>query len=179
MDQYSEWRRAQSLGAHRPLLKRQIGPVGGKHGYCTESHCNGRQKHHWTIDRADPGNPCGPATTARNAAKWPIRSGQPRQRFENASLESRAEERSLRGKQNRRAGPNHMAPARRRFDWGSGFHGHPASEPFTAEAQTSWWIRSATLARPSSGFFHVKASGIDAFFLAMNSLRELSMAGSR
>lgn len=58
-------------------------------------------------------------------------------------------------------------------------NGHPASEPFTAEAQTSLWIKLATLARPSSGFFQVKASGIEAFFLAMNSFRDSSIAGSR
>ncbi|WP_457300126.1 hypothetical protein [Phyllobacterium sp. P5_D12] len=43
MDQYSEWRRAQAFRLLCPLLEWQIGPIGGKHGYCTEFHCNGTQ----------------------------------------------------------------------------------------------------------------------------------------
>ncbi|MBU2105297.1 MAG: hypothetical protein KKC10_01855, partial [Alphaproteobacteria bacterium] len=35
--------------------------------------------------------------------------------------------------------------------------------------QTSLWMMLATLARPASGSFQVKASGIDSFFLAMKS----------
>ena len=44
--------------------------------------------------------------------------------------------------------------------------------------QTSLWMISATLARPESGSFQVKASGIDAFFLAMKSFRPSSMPWS-
>ena len=44
--------------------------------------------------------------------------------------------------------------------------------------QTSLWIRSATIARPSTGFLHVKESGIDSFFFEMNALRPSSMPGS-
>lgn len=43
MDQYPEGRRAQFLGAHRPLLERKIRPVGGEHGSCTKFCCNGSQ----------------------------------------------------------------------------------------------------------------------------------------
>jgi len=45
--------------------------------------------------------------------------------------------------------------------------------------QTSLWMMLATLAPPDSGSFHVKASGIDPFFLAMKSFRASSMDGSR
>ena len=45
--------------------------------------------------------------------------------------------------------------------------------------QTSLWIRSATIARPSTGFFHVKASGIDSFLCAMNAFNPSSTPGSR
>ena len=44
--------------------------------------------------------------------------------------------------------------------------------------QTSLWMMSATLARPSSGFFHVKASGIDSFFLATKSFNPSAMPWS-
>jgi hypothetical protein len=44
--------------------------------------------------------------------------------------------------------------------------------------QTSLWISSATLARPETGSFQVKASGIDSFFFAMKPRRPSSMPGS-
>lgn len=52
------------------------------------------------------------------------------------------------------------------------------AQPLKALRQTSLWIMLATLARPVSGSLHVKASGIEFFFLAMNSSRASSMAGS-
>ena len=45
--------------------------------------------------------------------------------------------------------------------------------------QTSLWMMLATLARPDSGSFQVKASAIEAFFLAMKSFSASSIAGSR
>ncbi len=55
----------------------------------------------------------------------------------------------------------------------------PARYPLNALRQTSLWMMSATLARPESGSFQVKASGIDAFFWATKSFSASSMAGSR
>lgn len=52
------------------------------------------------------------------------------------------------------------------------------SGPSNALRQTSLWIRLATLARPDSGSFQVKASGIDCFFFATNSFSPSSMPGS-
>ena len=48
-----------------------------------------------------------------------------------------------------------------------------------AERQTSRSIISATIARPSSGFFQVKASGMDSFLRTMNSLSWSLMPSSR
>lgn len=41
--------------------------------------------------------------------------------------------------------------------------------------QTSLWMMLATLAPPDSGSFQVKASAIDAFFVAMNSFSPSSI----
>ena len=48
---------------------------------------------------------------------------------------------------------------------------HFSSGGLKALRQTSLWMMLATLAPPDSGSFQVKASGMDSFFLAMNSPR--------
>lgn len=54
-----------------------------------------------------------------------------------------------------------------------------SSLPSKADRQTSLWMIPATFARPSSGSLHVKASGMDSFFVCMKSCRPSAMPGSR